>query len=416
MDKLHGLWFRLKDYLLNVYDYFHSRFLTRHEDEESAGFFFRHRRKIIIASALVLLLGVIFGVKAIFFKAQKEVKEEALSQVKVQKIVKENFTEKYSVMGTIRGTVENDLRFEIEGTLSRYNFHEGDHVRKGDIICSLDPKDSLSKASYAKSKYGSEKSTYYSAMQRMKVYGDLYNMKAISETKYEEARYETDSAKERTEAALSELDLAQSNLEKTNMFAPSAGVVAERLIQAGEFVTPHDVVAKFISVGAVNFEVDVPEKDVEKIKIGMKVKINCDAYQDKDFWGNVKEIAPTVKEKTRSTTVKIEIPNQDGQLRSGMFARGDIFLVEVPDAITVPQDCIISLGNETKLVPLVRPDPSIPNRGTIELRQVVVGTGVSKSTIISDGLKPDELLVIETQAQLSDGLQVQYTESENKKQ
>ena len=400
-----NLWYRIKDTLLDWHDRIMYRIAGDEELELPVG-----KIILIAVSSVILIIGGFFVVRKLFFSGGDDERQEQVAQVRVQRIKKENFTEKYAVMGTIRGTVENDMRFEIEGTLARYNFPEGARIGRGAIIASLDPKDSLSKASYAKSKYNSEKASYFSAAQRMKVYGELFKMKAISETKFEEAKYETDSAKERMDAALSELELAQSNLEKTNLFAPSSGVLAERLIQAGEFVTPHDVVAKFISGGEVNFEVDVPEKDVEKVKIGMKVKINCDAYQDKDFWGKVKEIAPTVKEKTRTTIVKIEIPNDDGQLRSGMFARGDIFFLEMPDTITIPQDSLISLGAETKLVPKVKPDPSVPNRGMVELRSITAGQTVSRSIIVQDGLSENELVVIETQTQLSDGLPVQFTE------
>jgi len=368
-------------------------------------------RKITIIGGSVILLTIGFFVaRGIFGKDAKESKEAPVAQVKVKKAKKEMLSDKYSVLGTIRGTIENDLKFEIEGTIARYNFAEGARVRKGEIICSLDPKDAISRSAYARSKFNAERSSYYSSAQRMKVYGDLYKMKAISETKYNEARYETDAAKERMDAASSELELAQSNMEKTNLSAPGTGVLAERIIQSGEFVTPHDVVAKFISGGDINFEVDVPEKDVEKIKVGMKVKVLCDAYKDVEFSGKVKEVAPTVKEKTRTTVVKIEIPNDEGKLRSGMFARGDIIFTEIEDAIAVPQDTVIALGAETKLVPLLKPDPTSPNHGIIELRQVTVGPTIGKQVVVLDGINPDEMIVVETQAQLSDGLQVQFQE------
>ncbi len=368
------------------------------------------RWSFILLVAAAVAGGGWFGWQHLHAK-KAAVEEAASTQVRVERAVKKTYTDTYTVMGTIRGATENELRFEIEGTLLHYNFAEGAKISKGAIIARMDTKDSLSKVAYAKGRYNSEKSTYYSAAQRSKVYEDLFKMNAISETKLQDARFEADSAQERMKAALSEFELAQSNLSKTNLTSPGDGILAEILIQAGEFVTPHDVVAKFVSQGDANFEVDIPEKDVSKIKIGSKAKITCDAYSGKEFWGTVREIAPTVKEKTRTTEVKVNVPNDDGKLRSGMFARGEVVLSETSDAILVPPDSIIALGTDTKLVPIVKPSATKQGQGIVELRQVTIAQTTAKAAVISSGIKPDELVVVETQGQLSDGLPVQFTEN-----
>ena len=175
-------------------------------------------------------------------------------------------------------------------------------------------------------------------------------------------------------------------------------------------MTSRDVIAKFVSAGDVLLTVDIPEKDTQKLKLAMKTKVNCDSYPNQDFYGEISEIAPTVKEKSRTTEVKIKIPNFEGKLRSGMFGRGEVFLVEVPNTIVVPVETIVKLGKDTTMVPLVKPTKGKQNQGVIELRTVIVGQKTEKSAVISEGLNVDELLVIETQGQLSDGVPVIYNE------
>ncbi len=370
-------------------------------------------RKALVAAGVVaaLIIGIVV-INKVFFPEKKAVEGPDMVQVKTQKIRRENFVDTYMVMGTIKGAIENEMRFEIDGVISSYNYKEGDRLQKGQTVCSLDPKDAFTKADFARSKFSSEQSAYYSASQRLKVYEDLYRMKAVSESKFKEMQYETASAEARMKAARSELELAQSNLAKTNLLAPSEGTLAEVIIKSGDYVTPQDVVAKFISGGQTNFEVDVPEKDVNKLKTGLRVKINCDSYQNRDFYGTISEIAPTVKERTRTTTIKISVENNEGTLRSGMFGRGLVYLMEVPNAIIIPSDSIVSLGDATFLVPLVKPDPRIPGEGTVEMRTIKPGMKLSQKTIIDDGLFPDEQVIIETQGQLSDGIRVKFTEAE----
>ena len=365
---------------------------------------------VALVGIIIILLTTFVLVKNLFLK-RKEEKERPLTKVKVEKVIRSDYSQKYPVMGTIKGAVENELRFEIEGVLLKYNYKEGAKIRKGEIIAYLDPKDALAKLTYAKSKYESEKATYYSAEQKLKVYEEMYKLKAISESKLIEMRYEVEAIRQRMATALAELELAQSYLLKTNLYAPSNGILAQIIIQPGEFVTPQDVVAKFVSKGDAIFEVEIPEKDVQQIKVGLPVSIYCDAYPDKVFNGSLSEISPIVKERTRTVVVKISVPNEEGLLRSGMFARGDIFISSATNVITVPVDSVISLGEQTKLLPLIKPIEGKQNQAVVELRQIKVADTIGNRVIITDGVEEGELYIVETSGELSDGIVVEYIEA-----
>ncbi len=154
---------------------------------------FKKYFKIAVISVLAVLIALV--VYFVFFKKEKIVEEkQEMISVKVKKAAKQDYTDTYTTMGTIKGAVENEMRFEIDGQLASYNYKEGSKIPKGAVICSLDPKDAMTKADYAKSKYKSEVSAYNSARERYKVYEELYTMKALSESKLYEAKYEIESA------------------------------------------------------------------------------------------------------------------------------------------------------------------------------------------------------------------------------
>ncbi|MCL2390171.1 MAG: efflux RND transporter periplasmic adaptor subunit [Endomicrobia bacterium] len=370
------------------------------------------KRIVYIAAICMFLIFSSIVAYMLFFK-KKAAEENAaiLIQVKTIRVKKQDYTDKYTVMGTIKGATENDLRFEIDGYLAMYNFKEGAKIKQGQIICSLDPKDALTKADYAQSKYKSESSAFLSAKERYKVYEEMFNMKALAESKLHEARFEIQSAESRVKAARSELELAQSNLKKTNLAAPSDGILAEIIIKPGEYVTPQDVVCKFISDHGTNFEVDIPEKDIQKLAVGQKVVVLSDSYPDKEFEGVLNEISPTVNPRTRTFSVKISVNNPEGLLRSGMFARGTIFLKELKNVVLIPSDSIVSLNNVTFLVPVVMPDIN-PGEGIIQMRPCVTGDKVGDKTIVLEGLSIGELVAAETNGQLSDGIRVKFIESD----
>jgi RND family efflux transporter MFP subunit len=371
---------------------------------------FKKHLIITLFSILAVILGLIIYFVYIAKEKVVEEKQEIIS-VKVKKAVRQDYTDTYTVMGTIKGAVENEMRFELDGQLASYNYKEGSKIKQGDVICSLDPKDALTKADYAKSKYKSELSAYNSARERYKVYEELFNMKALSESKLYEAKYEIESSQSKVKASLSEVELSQSNLAKTNLIAPSDGILAEIIIKSGDYITPQDVVAKFISDKGTNFEVDIPEKDVYKLSIGQQVTINCDSYQGKDFLGKLTEIAPTVKERTRTSMIKVSVENEEGLLRSGMFGRGVILLKELKNVLLVPSDSIVSLNDNAFLVPVVTPDYRTPGEGIIMMRPCQLGEKLTDKTVIEQGLQIGELVVTETQGQLSDGMKVKFLEA-----
>ncbi|MDR1244354.1 MAG: efflux RND transporter periplasmic adaptor subunit [Endomicrobium sp.] len=396
---------KFKYYLYLIIDKI-SLYIEREKDKSPQKF----KKKLYTIG--ILLLVIILGISSYFIlvkKVKQENHEQGIIQVKVMRVKKEDFIEKYTVMGSIKGAIENDLRFQIEGHLKKYNFKEGDKITSGQIICSLDTKDTMTKVDYAQSRYKSERSAYLSAKEKYKVYEDMFKMKALAESKLLESKFELESAELRAKSAQSELDLAQLNLQKTNLVAPSNGILAEIIIKSGEYVTSQDVVCKFISDQGTNFEVDIPEKDVLKMSVGQKVTINSDSYPDKDFEGTIVEIAPVVKERTRTATVKINVENNDGLLRSGMFARGVIFIRELHNIVLVPTESIISLNDTTFLLPVVAPDAN-PAEGTIQMRPCTVGDKVGEKTIVLSGLNLGDLLVVETQGQLSDGVKVKFQE------
>jgi membrane fusion protein (multidrug efflux system) len=366
------------------------------------------KKNIYIVVIAVVILSLVLCAYLLFFRKNKaQFQAQGLIQVKVIKVVKKDFNDKYTVMGSIKGAVENDMRFEIDGRIAAYNFKEGDKIAKGEIICSLDPKDAITKVDYAKSKYKSDLSSYFSAKEKYKVYEDLYKMKALSESKLSETKFEIESNELKAKAAKSELDLAELTLKKTNLLAPSDGILAEIIVKPGEYITQQDVVCKFISDQGTNFEVDIPEKDVKKMKIGQKVKIISDAYADKEFDGQITEIAPIVKERTRTSNVKISVVNDENLLHSGMFARGTIFIKELKDVVLVPTDSIISLNDTTFLIPVAVPD-STPFEGTVQMRPCIIGDKIDDKTVVIQGLNMEDLVIIETQGQLSDGIKVKF--------
>jgi hypothetical protein len=94
-----------------------------------------------------------------------------------------------------------------------------------------------------------------------------------------------------------------------------------------------------------------------------------------------------------------------------MFGRGVIILKELKDVMLVPSESIISLNDNVFLVPVVAPDYRTPGEGVVQMRPCQIGDKLTDKTVITQGLQVDDLVVIETQGQLSDGIKVKFLEA-----
>ncbi len=324
-----------------------------------------------------------------------------------------NFQDPLSVMGTIKGRMEIDLKCEINGVINTINFREGEKIEKGAVIVALDDKDGRLRLNYSQSKLKAAQAAYAASKKKQEIYQGLYDAGAIIKAKLEEASLETENVRLQAETVKAELRLAESELAKTELRSPRNGIMGSRDVEIGEFVTPNDKVALLIVTDEVYVEVGIIERDIDKIRLGQKARVNVDAYPERDFMGEVDNISPLVEGRSRTLTIKIRVPNPQGLLLPGMFTRCQILLVEFENVIMIPADSLITLSPGAYLVPVVglgihsQSDiESGAKLGKIELRSVVVGYRSTDYVYVSSGLDEEDLVIIEAQGELQKGAKV----------
>ena len=123
---------------------------------------------------------------------------------------------------------------------------------------------------------------------------------------------------DQSQAALS---LTRQKLAKTQIFSPLAGVVRVRKVAKGEFLKNGTPLFIIIQSNPIKLRFTVSEKDVGKIKIGQEVAARVEAFPEREFRGEVTTIYPCLEEKTRTLLVEALVPNPEGSLKPGFFAR-----------------------------------------------------------------------------------------------
>lgn len=383
---------------------------------------------VLIAVIAVIILARMFGnvQKALFKKRPEAAKkaaavsfEEEATPVKVMKVKRTDFKDTLPAMGNIKGFKEIDLKFQVPGVLESFNFEEGERVQEGDIVASLVQRDALLKLKYSEVELNKQQK--------------LFEIGAINQIKLDQAKLEYESAK--------------SELDKTNIYAMSNGLLGSKLMDVGSYFNPsyEQRIGTFITIDKVYAEFNIIEKDIPKMALGQRAEVFVDAYPTKTFNGTVDRMAPIIEGRSRTEVIKVELENKDELLKPGMFVRALIATYEKKDALVIPasalkkkeQEYLVYVvnkeepktaieekpGEEKKGLfgklgigkkkeapkPEIKPEEKV-EYGLVEVRKVKVGYMTQDLVEIAEGLKEDELIIVEIQEELKDKSKVEIAE------
>lgn len=188
---------------------------------------------------------------------------------------------------------------------------------------------------------------------------------------------------------------AQVYLGDHTLYAPLAGGVAKKTVEAGEVINPGQTLFRLVSDRYVHFEALVPEEKVRFVTLGSEVDVRVDAVPGEAFTGKVLEILPAADLRSRTFTVKIGVENSAHRLREGMFARGLIVIQRNQHTLQVPSEAVVRRDDKTYLVVVGAGDEATPV-------EVEVGTARGGLvTILSGEVKPGDRVAVDGAEQVS---------------
>jgi len=205
----------------------------------------------------------------------------------------------------------------------------------------------------------------------------------------------TESQVRQREAAL---ELGRKRLTDTTVPAPLTGLVARRHVAVGEFVKDNTALFTVVLSDPLKYTGTVPERFAPEIRVGQEVQVEVDAFPGRSFPGQVTRIAPVVDVQTRTLTVEARVPNLQGLLRPGFFARGVARTRREAGVPFVPAEAVAYVAGVTKVF--------VVADGRAQERQVRAGLRRSGWVEIVDGVRTGETVATSGLAQLYDGAAV----------
>jgi RND family efflux transporter MFP subunit len=345
------------------------------------------------------------------------------------------------VVGTLEANEEVTVSNKLDGRLQRVYVDLGDRVQVGQILAKLDDGDyalalnqvegSLREAmarlgldrmpesppnleeSPAVTRAKADLDNARANFERLEA---LYEERVISRQEYDDVATKLKLAHSSHRAAIDEVKsiwmvvtdreaqvrLAKKRLQETAMLAPLQGMVAKRLVSAGEYVKVGTPLLVLVQSDPLRLRGAVPERFAAEVKLGQSVRAGVDAFPTEVFTGFISRISPAADRVSRAFTVEALIRNRDGRLKVGFFARAAILTRVDQNALTVPAAAIVRFAGVAKLF--------ILDNEVAREREVRTGMRLGDAVEITEGLRGNERVITSGMAKLTDGVPVRAKE------
>ncbi|MBE6192767.1 MAG: efflux RND transporter periplasmic adaptor subunit [Rikenellaceae bacterium] len=305
--------------------------------------------------------------------------EVVLPKVEVATVASRDVVQQVIFTGNVEAEVVNNIAPQSPRRIKEIRFDVGDHVRKGDVLVSLENSALVqSKAQMDNAKIEYDRTD------------ELYKIGGASKSEWDARRLQYEVAKASYE----------NLLENTTLIAPVDGIVTARNYDKGDMAGGLPVLV-VEQIRPVKIMINISENLFARVRKGMKVIVNLEAYGDEDFAGSITRIYPTINNATRTFAAEVTVPNRDERVRPGMFAR-----VTLPygkqNHVVAPDRAVNKLmGSGDRYVYVLEAD------GTVRYSKVELGRRLGAEWEILSGLESGETVVVKGVNALTNGCKVE---------
>lgn len=294
-----------------------------------------------------------------------------------------------TVSGTLGAQEQADLAMKVAGRLETIAVDLGDRVGRGQVIARLAPTDfelritqAQNALEQARARLGlsagepdrvvppEQTSVVKQAAANLRQAqlthdraANLFKEQLISRSDLDaaeaglqvaDARYQDAMEDARSRQGLllqrtAELNIARQQLADSVLTAPFDGMIRERKVSRGDYVTVGEPLVTLVRIHPLRLRLAVPERDAANVRVNQPVKLSIEG-DPVEHTGRVARISPAISEDNRTLLVEAEVPNQDGRLRPGAFARARIETVSAEPTVLVPFSAVVSFAGIDKVM------------------------------------------------------------------
>ncbi len=327
--------------------------------------------------------------------------------VMVAAVVQKSVPVEIRAIGTGEAFSTVSVKAMVNGEITRVNFVEGQDVRKGELLFTIDSRSYAAALNQAEANLARDEAQVKYTSDQTQRYANLYQQGIVPKQLADQYQNSSDMLGEAIHADKAAVENAKVLLSYCSIYSPIDGRTGSLLIHQGNVVKANDTVSMVVinQITPIYADFSVPEQFLPEIKkhmtegkLGVKAIIPNDGGPPEQ--GVLTFVNNTVDSSTGTILLKGTFPNSGRRLWPGQFVNVALTLSARPNAILVPSRAI-QTGQEGQFVFVVKADR------TVESRPVVVGTALEADTVIEKGLQVGETVVTDGQLRLVPGSKVE---------
>jgi membrane fusion protein (multidrug efflux system) len=226
--------------------------------------------------------------------------------------------------GELVSPVRSELAVRMPGRVGQVYVDEGDKVRKGQRLLTLETQYLALDLKRAAADVARARATAADAERDFKRKQELFAKESVAKAAYDRSEAAYQSAQAATQSAEATRDLARQHLADAVLVSPITGVIAERRTDVGERLGDASVAFVVVQTSPIKLRFRLPERYLANLHNGQTVRATVDPYPGETFQGRVTQVGGVVDPTTRTVAVETELANRDGRLSPGLFARVEI--------------------------------------------------------------------------------------------
>jgi multidrug efflux system membrane fusion protein len=309
-------------------------------------------------------------------------------------------------IGNVQAYSTVTIKSKVGGELVGVHFTEGQYVKKGDLLFTIDPRPYEAALKQAEANLQRDLAKAKSASEDARRYESLIQRQVVSPQQYEKVRSDADALEATVLADRAVLENAKIQLDYCSIRSPIDGRTGSLIVKQGNIIKAEDINLIVINqITPIDVAFSIPEQFLSEIKKYMasgkiQVEVLVPMNEEKPEKGVITFVDNAVDSNTGTIRLKGTFANRERKLWPEQFVNVVLTLTEEPNVIVVPSQAI-QTGQESQYVFVVKQDL------TVESRQVVSGRTINGETIVQKGLQAEERVVTDGQLRLYPGARVE---------
>ncbi|MDN2483582.1 efflux RND transporter periplasmic adaptor subunit [Vibrio agarivorans] len=343
---------------------------------------------------------------------------QALPLVSAQNVETIEFQPSKSYIGRVEAVEDTEVTAQVTGYLQDRHFQEGQMVKKGDLLYTIEPSSFEAQVANAKAAVAQAEAALKKAQLDFERGKGLLPRGSISQSEFDALTAAQLGAEAQLAASLAQLNLAEVNLSYTEIRAPFDGRIADSKASKGDLVSPSaGVLTTLVSLDPVHAAFSVSERErlnlgIDKVKgdgsaeaESVQVRVELENGETFEHFGELDFLGNRINIQTGTIAMRAVVPNPDQQLLPGQHIKVRLLDRETADVTVVPRRAV-QTDLEGNFV-MVLAEGDIAERRNVEL-----GTQVEEGVIIQSGIEPTDKVITQGLQRIRNGVPVRLQEAQ----